>query len=132
MSQYPDFTFAHAGLNVPDMDAVRDWYIKNLNLTVARYTPDVFCFLADPTGRVVLEVYHNPQGPVLDFPRTHFLTMHLAFLAADPQAIADKLIAAGATVADPYKETPAGDRMIMLQDPFGISLQFIRRKEPMF
>jgi catechol 2,3-dioxygenase-like lactoylglutathione lyase family enzyme len=132
MSHYPDFTFAHTGLNVADMEAAAAWYVENLNLIVARKVEGTAIFLADPTGRVVLELYSNPAAPVLDFPEVHFLTLHLAFLAEDPQAAADKLIAAGARIAEVFKVTPAGDKMIMLQDPFGLSIQFIRRFEPMF
>lgn len=132
MSNYPDFTFAHTGLNVADMDAAVSWYVENLNLSVARRVEGVMTFLADPTGRVILELYANPSEAVLDFSSTHWLTFHLAFLADDPELVADRLVAAGATVSDAYKVTPSGDRMIMLQDPFGLSIQLIQRSQPMF
>lgn len=132
MSKYPEFTFAHTGLNVHNMDAVSDWYVRNLNLTVARRVEGVMTFLADPTGRVIIEFYANGTAPVLKFPETHSLTLHLAFLVKDPKGTAERLVAAGATVAEEYKITPAGDSMVMLQDPFGISVQIIRRADPMF
>ncbi len=127
-----DFSFAHAGLNVADMEATVAWYVENLNLKVVRAVPGNMSFLADPSGRPILELYSNPAAAVLDFPETHFLTMHLAFIADDPQAAADKLCAAGARVVEPFKITDAGDRMVMLKDPFGISIQLIRRAVPMF
>lgn len=132
MSTYPDSTFAHIGLNVTDVKAVADWYKANLGLTAARWVGDSVVFLADPTGRVIIEFYTNPAEPVLDYKSTHFLTFHLAFLADDPDEISAKLQAVGATVAEEAKTTPAGDRMVMLRDPFGICIQFLRRSEPMF
>ena len=132
MSHYPDFTFAHTGLNVVDMDAAASWYVENLKLTIARKVEGTMTFLADPTGRVILELYANPSAAVLELPATHWLTFHLAFLVDDPEAAAEKLLAAGATIYDAYKLTPAGDQMIMLQDPFGLSIQFIKRSQPMF
>ena len=132
MSKYPDSTFAHVGLNVDDMDAVAEWYVEHLGLTVVRRVEGTMTFLADPTGRVVAEFYANPAAAVMDFPATHPLTLHLAFLTEDPDATAERLLAAGATVAEAAKTTPAGDRMVMLRDPFGISIQFIRRADPMF
>ena len=132
MSEYPDSTFAHAGLDVADMDAVVEWYVANLGLTVARKAEGVMTFLADPTGRVIVEFYANPSAAVMDFPESHPLTFHLAFLVEDPDATAERLLAAGATVAEASKTTAAGDRMVMLRDPFGIRIQFIRRAVPMF
>jgi uncharacterized glyoxalase superfamily protein PhnB len=132
VSSFPDFTFAHAGLNVADRDACAQWYVNNLNLSIVRSVPGNMIFLADPNGRVVLEIYSNPAAPVLAFDGIHFLSLHLAFLVEDPAKKADELIAAGAAVAEDYKITDAGDRMIMLRDPYGVCVQLIKRQEPMF
>jgi uncharacterized glyoxalase superfamily protein PhnB len=132
MNKYPDFTFAHAGLNVENREQADAWYVENLNMKIVRAALGGPSFLADPTGRVLLELYSNKSAPALDLKSTHFLTLHLAFLVEDPQKAADKLVEAGARVIDPFKVTPSGDRMIMLQDPFGLSIQFLKRKEPMF
>ena len=101
-------------------------------MKVVRSVPENMKFLADPTGRVIIEFYANTKAEVLDFPSIPFLTLHLAFLVEDPEKTAEKLLVAGATIAEPYKKTPAGDRMIMLRDPFGISIQFIKRRSSMF
>ncbi len=132
MGNYPDFTYAHTGLNVDDREACEKWYVENLNLKIVRSVPGNMSFLADPTGRVVLEIYSNKAAPVLDFPGIHFLSLHLAFLVDDPEKRASELIKAGATIAEDYKITDVGDRMIMLQDPFGVAIQLIKRQEPMF
>jgi uncharacterized glyoxalase superfamily protein PhnB len=88
-------------------------------------------FLADATGRVVLEIYRNPIAPPPDHPRTHSLTLHLAFSVEDIRAERRRLLEAGATVEDDLEETAAGDMVLMLRDPWGLPLQLVRRAEPM-
>jgi glyoxylase I family protein len=131
---HPEFTFEHAALNLKDADqvsAAERWYTRHLCLRTVRRTPSGAIFLADPTGRVVLELYANPAAPALDLPAQHFLSFHLAFLSADPEETARRLVSAGATIAEAAKEVN-GDRMIMLRDPFGVCLQLMRRREPLF
>jgi catechol-2,3-dioxygenase len=131
-NKQPEFTFAHTGLNVKDKDTTAAWYEKHLNMKVVRSVPGAMHFLADPTGRVILEIYSNDAAPVLDFQETHFLTLHLAVLTDNPKETEAKLLHAGAVTVDPYKVTSAGDELIMMRDPFGLGLQLIKRKEPMF
>jgi len=57
---------------------------------------------------------------------------HTGIYVDNPEKTAEKLIAAGVTIAELYKKTPSGDRLGMLRDPFGISIQFIQRPRPMF
>lgn len=129
---HQDFTFAHAGINVEGFEEISQWYVENLGCRVARSVPGGMTFLADPTGRVILELYSNPDGPVLPFKEVNFLSLHLAFLVEDPKKQADRLLQKGASLSYDAKTTPAGDTMVMLQDPWGISIQLIRRAVPMF
>jgi glyoxylase I family protein len=88
-------------------------------------------FLADATGRTLLEIYHNPAAPLPDYPSTHPLVLHLAFAVDDVAAERERLLAAGATAVDEIAATTAGDTMTMLRDPWGLPLQILRRHEPM-
>jgi catechol-2,3-dioxygenase len=114
MSKQPEFTFAHTGLNVKDRDATAAWYEKNLNMRIVRSVPGAMHFLADPTGRVILEIYSNESAPMLDLGATHFLTLHLAVLTETPKETEAQLQKAGAVTVDPYKITGAGDVLIRL------------------
>jgi len=126
-------TFEHVGLNVPDHQSAAAWYQRHLGMTVARELPDGGAiFLADSTGRVVLELYHNPAAPDLDLGSLQPLMLHFAFLVDDVSRRAGELEANGCRIADPIKTTPAGDEMVILRDPFGLNIQLIRRKESMF
>ncbi len=131
MSMQPDFTFEHVALNVPDRERAEKWYAENLGLTVARSVPGGACFLADPTGRVVFELYANPAHASLDFGPLHPLTFHVAFVVSNLSQEAARLSAAGARVVEELK-TVNGDTMIMMRDPFGMGLQLMKRKDPMF
>jgi uncharacterized glyoxalase superfamily protein PhnB len=51
----------------------------------------------------------------------------LAFWTEDVAGTRARLIAAGATPEGEVAETPAGDQLAMLRDPWGIPIQFVRR-----
>jgi glyoxylase I family protein len=123
--------FEHFALNVPDARASAQWYVTHMGMRVARTRQDApyTSFLADDTGRVILEVYSNPAAPYPDYAAAHPLCFHVAFVADDPAAARTKLVAAGATPA--YEETlPDGSFLIMVRDPWGVPLQLVKRMTP--
>ena len=79
----------------------------------------------------MLEFYRNPRVAVPDYSSMDPMLIHVAFVSADPAADRDRLIAAGATVADDLVRTPAGDELVMLRDPWGVALQLAKRAQPM-
>jgi len=122
--------FEHFALNVPDSKAMADWYVKHCGMSVVRsvagepYTR----FLADETGRVVMEIYTNPAAPMPDYAAQDPLVFHFAFALPDAVAKRDELVAAGAMV---LQEPPLGasNVLIMLRDPWGIALQLCQRSK---
>jgi glyoxylase I family protein len=124
--------FEHFAINVPDARATAAWYVANLGLTIARSREDApyTKFLADDTGRVVLEVYSNPVAPFPDYAKQHWLVFHWALVSADPDADRARLEKAGATLAI-VEDLPDGSRLIMMRDPWGVPLQLCRRTRPM-
>lgn len=125
-------TFEHFALNVPDVPALVNWYQAHLGLSVARAVGGATQthFLADATGRTMVEVYHNPAAPVLDFAGSDPLVFHFAFAVQDAVAEMERLLAAGATLAKD-ETTPDGSRLIMLRDPWGIAVQLCQRTTAM-
>lgn len=123
----------HAAWQVQDPVAAANWYVKHLGMKAVRCggEPAHARFLADSTGRVLLEIYNNPKIPVPDYKETDPLVIHLAFVVDDVASEKDRLVQAGASVADDIKTTEAGDEMTMLRDPWGFPLQIIKRAEPM-
>jgi glyoxylase I family protein len=123
--------FEHFALNVPDARASVQFYTQHMGLRIARTRADApyTTFLADDSGRVILELYSNPAAPYPDFAAAHPLCFHVAFVSEDPAATRVKLVAAGATPA--YEEKlPDGSFLIMLRDPWGVPLQLVKRMTP--
>jgi uncharacterized glyoxalase superfamily protein PhnB len=122
----------HVAWQVADPIQVAQWYIQHLGFRVLRKleASPFTHFLADESGRVVVEIYNNPAASVPDYTKISPLHLHLAFVADDPEAQRDRLINAGATVFEDLK-TPAGDRLIMMRDPFGFAIQLCKRFKPM-
>ena len=123
----------HVALQVPDPVAMADWYVAHTGCSVARAggAPAFVRFLLDGAGSAMLELYRNPQVPVPDYAAMDPQLLHIAFLSGNLTADRDRLLAAGATVAGDLLETPAGDRLIMLRDPWNVPLQLVTRADPM-
>jgi glyoxylase I family protein len=123
--------FEHFALNVPDAPAQAAWYVKNLGFTIARKRDDApfTHFLADETGRTVIELYTNPKAAIPDYASQHPLSFHLAVVAPDAKAERTRLEQAGATL---FLEEPQpdGSMLIMLRDPWNVALQLCQRTKP--
>jgi len=121
----------HCALLVPDAPALADWYVKHLGCSVARAggAPAFVRFLA--AGPELIEIYQGSLAPTPDYFARHPLQFHLAFVSEDLKADRDRLLAAGATLAEDCFTNPAGDELLMLRDPWGIGLQLVKRAKPM-
>ena len=123
----------HIAFNVAEPAAMAKWYCEHLNMKIVRQGPEPASmhFLADASGRVVLEIYRNPPEQVPNYAGMDPLLLHLAFTSSDVDATAARLIAAGARVETEAFDTPEGDRIAMLRDPWGFCIQFCKRAVPM-
>lgn len=121
----------HFAMQVPDPIAMADWYVKHLGCTIARAggEPSHGRFLT--VGGVLFEIYRNPRVTVPDYAKVDPLLIHLAFTSQNLMADRDRLIKAGARIVDDIANTPAGDEIMMLRDPWNIPIQFVKRAEPM-
>ena len=125
--------FEHAALNVPDPRAMAAWYVKHCGLHIVR-SIDVspyMHFLADATGRVILELYNNPIAPVPDYTQQHPLAQHFAYAVKDAGKEKDRLIEAGASLISDSGLSDVNTRLVMLRDPWGIALQLCQRGTPL-
>jgi catechol 2,3-dioxygenase-like lactoylglutathione lyase family enzyme len=124
--------FEHFALNVPDAAAQARWYVQHLGFKVVRSRVDApyTHFLADDTGRVVVELYSNPKATIPDYGAQHPLVFHFAVVAQDAKAESARLQQAGATV---FLEEPQpdGSMLIMMRDPWKVALQLCQRTNPM-
>jgi uncharacterized glyoxalase superfamily protein PhnB len=123
----------HIAFQVHDPVAMAAWYVKHFGFTIARAggEPSFTHFLRSSTGVVMIEIYRNPTVKVPDYSTMDPLLLHLAFLSENPAADRDRLVKAGARIADDIATTPVGDQIVMLRDPWNIPVQFVKRVEPM-
>jgi glyoxylase I family protein len=123
----------HVAINVEDPAAMAKWYSDNLGMKVVREGPPPanMRFISDSGGNMMLELYNNPPDQVPDYPSMDPLSLHIAFMVDDVKAIISKLTAAGATIAVDINTTPAGDELVILRDPWGVPIQFLKRARPM-
>ena len=123
--------FEHFALNVPDVRAHAQWYVEHLGFTIARQRDEApfMHFLADETGRIIVELYSNPKAPFPDYAAAHPLLFHIAVVASDARAERTRLEKAGAKL---FLEEPQpdGSLLIMLRDPWGVPLQLCQRTKP--
>jgi uncharacterized glyoxalase superfamily protein PhnB len=123
----------HFAMQVPEPIAMADWYVKHLGFSIARAEgePSHARFIKDDSGTVMLEIYRNPKVPVPNYAAADPLLLHLAFVSEAPTADRDRLVKAGATIVTDLATSPAGDQLLMLRDPWGVALQFVKRASPM-
>jgi glyoxylase I family protein len=124
----------HVALNHPDPIKASQWYVDNLEMEVVRasdQSPYVH-FLADKDKRGLIELYSNPKAPVPDYAAMDPLILHIAFSVDDIEGIKARLVAAGAIVERDVTSNARGDQLLMVRDPWGVCLQFVKRNQPYF
>lgn len=123
----------HLGLNHSDPVAAAAWYCQNLGMTVARKfgAPGHGHFLADARGKMMLEFYFNAKAGVPDYAAIDPFAFHIAFHVDDVAAVRARLLKAGATPEGEVNINDDGDHITIVRDPWGISLQFVKRTKPM-
>ena len=123
----------HVAFNIPDPVTATDWYVKHLGMRVVRSfgPPNHAHFLADTNGQTMIEVYCNPKAAVPNYRTLDPLVLHLAFSVDDVRALRDLLLKAGATAAGDVTVADNGDHLAMLRDPWGFSIQLVKRTAPM-
>ncbi|REL33169.1 VOC family protein [Rhodohalobacter sp. SW132] len=122
----------HFAINVEEPEKMADWYIEHVGLeAVSRKEKAPFTsFLADDSGDVMLEIYKNPPDNIPDYHQMDPLNLHLAFVSDDPDSDKKRLVNAGAAlVSEDHLED--GSHIVMLKDPWGISIQLCKRGVPM-
>jgi glyoxylase I family protein len=122
----------HIALNVSDPVALANWYVKHLGMRIVRQvdTGPMTRFLADSAGRTVLEVYRR-NAPVPDYGAMDPMVLHVAFKVEDVRRARQALLDAGASSATEIQKTDMGDEMTFLHDPWGVTIQLVRRAAPL-
>ncbi len=123
----------HLGIQVPEPAAMADWYVKNMGFSIKRSSDDPVPvrFIADGSGKVMIEIYRNPKVGVPDYTTIDPLTLHIAYSCENVPRVMEKLSKAGAKLISGPENLPNGDQLAMLRDPWGVVIQLCRRANPM-
>lgn len=119
----------HLALQHPAPEAVSAWLCLHFGLRVHRVSTSASRarFLSCPKTGVMLEIYRQPEAPVPDYAAMPPAVLHLAFHTDDIPGTAQRLTAFGATRAGEPGQNSAGDRFLMLRDPWGVPIQLVSR-----
>ncbi|AKD03747.1 VOC family protein [Pontibacter korlensis] len=122
----------HFALNVEDPIAMAKWYVAHLGLRVVKQQKEApyMTFLADDSGRVMIEIYRNPADEVPPYRTMNPLLVHLAFVSENPAQDKERLMKAGASL-ESDQQLEDGSHLVMLRDPWGLSMQLCKRGTPM-
>ncbi|MCP4977305.1 MAG: VOC family protein [Maribacter sp.] len=122
--------FEHFALNVSNIDEVVKWYVGNLGLSIVEEQKEApfMTFLADSSGRVIMELYCRPDEHIANFKNQHPLTFHVAFVSENAEKEKNRLIDKGASLVEEV-EKEDGSHLIMLRDPWGMPLQLCQRTQ---
>jgi glyoxylase I family protein len=122
----------HMALNVAEPVAMAAWYGQHLGMRVLRKLEQApfTHFVVDSGGRVVLELYRQ-QAPVPDYASFDPMVLHIAFSSDDVAGARQRLLDAGATPAGDVVTTEAGDVMAFVRDPWGVTVQLVKRARPL-
>ncbi|MCS7060627.1 MAG: VOC family protein [Anaerolineae bacterium] len=123
----------HIALQVSDPDAMAEWYVRHLGLTIVRHVGGRTrtYFLGDDGKHTLIEIYRHPDAPLPDYATMNPLLLHIAFATPNIEKSRARLIEAGCTGVGEISITPAGDRLCMLRDPWGVAIQLAQRAVPM-
>lgn len=123
-------TIEHIGIAVRKPQEIAKWYERVLGFEAVFKdgTDDKgVAFIRDAAGKCVLEIMTAPGLDSLCDRQNDPTQLHIAFLSSDPDADAARLVKEGATPVGAPIHTPAGDTLLLLKDPWGNTLQLVKR-----
>jgi glyoxylase I family protein len=123
----------HFAINVPDPLSTARWYVENLGFTVKRrmIDPPYGHFLADDSGTVMVEIYCRSDAAVPDYANQHPGVLHLALISKDVEADVARLERAGGALWGQIDRQSNGDVLAFVKDPWGFTLQLVKRGQPL-
>ncbi len=119
----------HIALNVADPVSVAKWYADYLAMKIFRQTgaPSFGTFVGDTGNHIMFELYYNKDYPPFDAANISHMSIHLAFMVSDIEKVKMKLLTAGARLVEDVTKNAAGDKVLIMRDPWNLPVQFVQR-----
>ena len=124
------FKIEHIGICVEKPLAMAEWYRDVLGFTIifsAQDNEKGVAFLKDCEGKIMFEFGQIPDVNPLSSRLNHHLQLHIAFVSDDPEKDAEYLVSQGAVFIEKCPITLPGELLIALRDPWGNTLQLVKR-----
>ena len=126
------FNVEHVGICVREPVRMAEWYRDALgfNVTFSAQSDDGgmgVAFLTDHSGQVMFELAKVPEVSPLCDRTDHHLQLHLAMESDDPDDDASYLVEHGAVFIEKCPLQLPGDYLVVLHDPWGNCVQFVKR-----
>lgn len=122
----------HVAINVPNVREQAQWWQEHLGMRIVS-SGDVapyMNFVYDDNGSMV-ELYSNEEFDHIDFAQVNAFNLHFAFSVDDIESERERLIQAGAAPDGEINDTPSGDKLCFLRDPWQVTVQLVQRQTPM-
>lgn len=126
------FEIEHIGITVEEPVKMAQWYKKVMGFSIKLSSlndegENSVAFLADGKDRVLLEFGKISGVERLSSRIDHHLQFHIAVKSDDPDADMKYLIDHGATFIEICPVAMPGNRLIVLNDPWGNCIQLVKR-----
>lgn len=126
------FEIEHIGISVEKPMEMADWYQDTLGFNIKFSAEDEekgVAFLTDCSDKVMLELGKIPNVSPLAGRMNHHLQLHIALRSADPDKDAEYLVSNGANFIEKCPIRRPGENLIVLNDPWGNTIQLVKRNE---
>ena len=125
-----NLSIEHIGISVEKPVEMANWYKETLGFEIKYSGMDeekAVAFIMDRDERVMIELAKIPEVAPLSKALKHCLQLHIALRSDDPERDMVRLIDMGARFVERCPITLPGDYLIVLSDPWGNSIQLVKR-----
>ena len=127
-----NYEIEHIGIAVEKPIEMANWYRETLGFNIKFSAEDEekgVAFLMDCTDKVMLELGKIPNVSPLANRLNHHLQLHIALSSVDPDKDAEYLVSKGAAFIEKCPIRRPGENLIVLSDPWGNTIQLVKRSE---
>lgn len=119
----------HIALNIKNPQQMAAWYRDNLGFKILQ-SMDISPFahfILDASGHIMLEIFKLPNKKIPNYKSLDPAIFHIGFSVDNIEKTLNHLTKRGATVVEKLITNSAGNKVAMLKDPWGLSIQLIKR-----
>jgi hypothetical protein len=126
------FEIEHIGICVEEPIEMAKWYLETLGFNIKFSAQDDekgVAFISDGGDKVMLELGKVPGVLPLVRGMSHHLQLHIALKSEDPDGDAEYLVSNGAKFIERCPIKRPGENLIVLSDPWGNTIQLVKRRD---